>query len=315
MRHAPVLLSLAALLIAAGCGGGGAPSAGLQEGKAVLGGGVTAVDGAAANLGGIALVLESTGERIQTRSDGSFSFASRVLGDVVVALDGGSDDDGTDDRGSGNEDDDSVERDGTHVEIHDCSEGERIDLRLRIRDGRLEQVDVARGRSSSGSDEQERELEIDMRQGPDADDRDMSGEVELEIEARGEEFEVEVEHADPGRSLRVVVIDTAGAEDDLGVLEVDAFGEAEWKRDTKDGQRLPFGVDSVVDLLGFTVQVRDAVTGAVLLTVELPAMPTLPADDDDDSADDDSDDDSDDDDSDDDDSDDDDSDDDSSDDD
>mgnify|MGYP001812752194 CR=1 FL=1 len=270
--------SLSLLLLLAACGGGGGSPVGGAAAPALLSGGVTAVDGSTSDVSGVALRLRETGEQVVSSADGSFVFRAGAAGDVTVELDDGSEVPGPTDDASGDDADDSVEGEARCVRIRDVRDGERIDVRIRIRDDRIERVDIAR-RDANGTDG-ERELEIDMRRGPGADDRDMEGEVELEIDPRGESFEVEVEYATPGRVLRAVVIDLSGAEDDLGTRTVDVLGEAEWERETRDGQRLPFGVPSVVDLLGYEVQVRDADTGAVLLQITLPSMPDFPADDD-----------------------------------
>ena len=286
MRAAVLSLSLVIPFLVAACGGGGgADPAAASLAKAVLGGGVAEVDGSTQAVSGVALRLRESGERVVSASDGTFRFRSPVTGDVVLELDGDGSGDDSPDSNQGDADD-SIERGERCVRIRDVRDGERIDVRLRVRDGRLERVDISRGEAGSEETDQERELEVDMAQGPDADDPAMEGEVELESRIDGDAFEVEVEYAMPGRSLRVVVVDLAGAEDDLGERTVDALGEAEWERKVRDGQTLPFGVDRVDALVGFTVHVRDAATGAVLLTVEIPSLPTLPVDSGDDESDD-----------------------------
>ncbi len=303
MRFAPLVLAVAVLAFAAACGGGGA---GGQDpffsAKTSVGGAVTTVDGSTAALGGVNLRLVDTAERVVTAPDGSFRFQTRPTGTITLEIEDG--DSPGDDSPDGDDADDSMDAGERRIEIRDVRDGERVDVRMRLVDGRVVEVSVSRSTSTAGS---ERELEIDMRRTAAAVGLRIEGEVELEVDDRGEEFEVEVEYAPVGLELRTVVIAPDGAEDDLGVRLVNALGEAEWERETKDGQRLPFGVASVLDLTGYTVEVRDVLTGDALLVVTLPELPDeLPVDDDsddDDSDDDDSDDDdSDDDDSDDDDS-------------
>ncbi|MDF1701828.1 MAG: hypothetical protein P1V36_11785 [Planctomycetota bacterium] len=302
MRFTVGLISVCALLLAAACGGGGAGGAGeLITGKAVISGGVSAVDGDSTNVAGVELVLRETGERVFSDTSGRFGFESAAGGDLTVVLEraalltAGDDDDAGDDDA-----DDGVEGSDHSIRIRDVLPGERVELRLRIRDGRLERIDMARG---DDSEDTGRELEIDMTPSAENDDPAMRGEVELEMDAEGESFEVEVEYAAPARALRVLVLDGMGGSEDLGVRVVDLEGEAEWELETEDGDRLPLGVVSVTELAGFEVQVRDADTDVLLLSVMLPEMPAgTPAGDDDSDEDDSDDDDSDDDDSDDDDS-------------
>ena len=289
LRILPLIL-LTALVVPA-CGGGGAPST-LVQAKAQI-------DGSTAELGGVEIVLVETGERAVTGPDGSFRFPDAPVGSVRLALasaprvlksgsgedrtgaeegvdddsaDDSADEDSADDGDDDSGDDDATEDeldDGntsteTEVELFRISDGENIRVRLRVRDGRLERVEVSR------SDHDEREVEMCLRRTETNDDADMKGCLEIEERSDRSRLKVEVEHADAGREIELFVIDPDGLEESQGALTVDVTGEAQWEL---DGAALPFGVTSVAGLEGYDVVVRDATTGADLLVGSVPELP------------------------------------------
>jgi hypothetical protein len=230
-------------------------------------------------------------------------------GSAAGSDDSGSDDSGSDDAGTSSDDDgpdtdedraedevedesgddfqddDEDEREESSddgVRVEGVQDGESVRIRLRIENGQIIETRTSR------SDRDEREVEIRMTRATTNDDADMKGEVELESRTDREKFEVEVEHAAPDRELELFVIDPDGIEESQGVRFVDAFGEAEWEFETNDGDRLPFDVATVDDLVDHTVEVRDATSGVLLLTTELGELPASAPSTDDGSRDDDS---------------------------
>ena len=252
----------------------------------------TGVDGTfafdAARPGTLTLRVEMPSDPVLSAKNGADD------GSVAGSDDSGSDDSGSDDAGTSADDDGpDTDEDRAEDEVEDASrddfedddedereessddgirvegvqDGESVRIRLRIENGQIVETRTSR------SDRDEREVEIRMTRATTNDDADMKGEVELESRTDREKFEVEVEHAAPDRDLEVWVIDPDGFEESQGVRFVDAFGEAEWELDTGDGDRLPFDVSAVDDLVDHTVEVRDATDGGLLLTTELGELP------------------------------------------
>ncbi len=287
-----------------GCGGGGAAGGSLPLGGKV-GGVVEQVDDATSGLAGVQLEMLETGEVVTTTGSGAFQFTNASPSSFTLMLAGPPTGFqkmvATNDAASSEADEGDIE-DGDEstedrVVIHRVQDGERLHVRLRIRDGLFEQVEVSR------SEHDEREVEIQMDRAASSDDLDIEGKLELEVRDDRSGIEVEVEHAAPDRDLELVAIAPDGTEESLGILTVGLDGETEWEVETSDGGILPFGVDSVEALEGYEVEVRDATDGTALLRATLPevplSVPDAPSDDaddddghdDDDSDDDDSDDD------------------------
>ena len=304
MNNSPtfsVALVILTGLLLVGCGGGGTtpdPLAAAGVPKPVsVSGVVLEKDGETTDLAGIRLAYVESGEIATTANDGTFEFRTPQPGRITLrvqmsagpvrAAKNGEDDGPDDDEDSAEdesedadeaedelededddefEDDDEDEREESSddgIRVEDVQEGESVRIRIRIQDGQIIETRISR------SDRDEREVEIRMTRSTANDDPDMKGEVELESRDDREKFETEVEHAAPDRELELWVIDPDGVEEFQSTRFVDAFGEAEWELDTHDGDRLPFAVAAVDDLVEHTVEVRDATTGDLLLSVEI----------------------------------------------
>jgi len=306
MRRALLLIHTAILATAlAGCGGGAGGVDPAPGGTPVVAGkvtgAVTQINDDTSALAGVQIRMIETGEVVTSAPDGGFDFVASSPRSFTLALvtapllgkrgaddgeedaeddqdgdddeiddgdqDGDDDEIGDDDDGDEDEIDDGDESSETEVEVHRVEDGEHIHVRLRIRDGRLEQVEVSR----SGHDE--REVEVFMDRAATSDDADIKGKLEVEIRDDRQRLEVEAEHATAGRDLELFVLAPDGTEQSLGVLSVDSFGEAEWEISTEQGGVLPLGAGSVEDLVDHTVEVRDAVEGIVLLIATVPDVP------------------------------------------
>jgi hypothetical protein len=102
----------------------------------------------------------------------------------------------------------------------------------------------------------------------------LEGYVEIESEIDEQEFKIEAEHLVTGREVEFFIEDAAGSGTfiSLGTRAADLEGEAELELETDDGDTLPNGALAVSELVGLAVEVRDAVTGTVLLDGTVPAL-------------------------------------------
>jgi len=314
-----LLVGLSALTA---CGGGGGGGASPGVGTAALTGRVTLRDGTSSNLGGIVLTMPRTGRTIVTAPDGSFSFGAIPTGTITIRLlstaatvstqGGGADDgpnhdvgddnggngDGVDDNGGDdvNDDngvdaiDDDANDDGDDNDTGDddfdvvgITDGEKLEIRLRVNGDVIESVDCSRSNSD------DREAEVRMTRSVDSDDADVTGEIETESRTDRQRLKIEVEHLTVGRVVKAILT-LAGVEADLGSRTADAFGEVEWDLNTNDGDVLPHGVTTVAELAGADVRVEDAGNGTILTFGTVPETPAA-TDGDGDGSDDDSDDD------------------------
>ncbi|MBL9089442.1 MAG: hypothetical protein JNM10_20050 [Planctomycetia bacterium] len=303
-----LLAALIAALCLAGCGGGGGGGSG-SAGSVALAGRVALRDGSTANLGGIGLTLPATGQRVTTRSDGSFAFGLVPAGDLAIALVGGTSaatvvstrnggdddedeiddrgtdgggDDGTDDQGGGNDDDDGDDDNGgdddgddddvgdDDSDLRDLGRDDVVEVRLEVRGGRIEAI------TTSCSRDARREARVRLERAADADDTDATGSVKVESRTDREKLEVEAGRLASGRSVEAVVV-CDGVEASLGLRTVDATGRAEWEISTNDGGVLPHGALDVAALAGCTVEVRDGDVGATLLFGTVPELPAAVA--------------------------------------
>ncbi len=263
-------LSVCAALLFAACGGG---SSGAGEVASVvqapeLEGVVLDVDGETALVAGIALTMDETGEEVVSDEAGLFAFRHVPEGDLTLSLVHAkprllSARAFTSDRAN-----EQADRREDAVRIWRVQRGERIRVEVRVEEGRIVEARIVR------ENDGRRELEIEMRRTDENPDPDMEGEIELAVDAEGcQEFEVEVENADPKMTLVAVVIDPASEDEDrLGVRTVEQDGDAEWRFDTCQGDDLPFGVDSLLDLEGYGVEVRNR-EGVALLRARIPDLP------------------------------------------
>lgn len=223
-------------------------------------------DGETAGLDGHAFTMVQTGETAESAADGSLAFGPAPLGSLTLRL-ASAYESRLDGEGGGHDPDDDEYADRAEVHIERVQAQERIEVRIHVLGGEMNCVRVSRQLRN------EHDVEIEMLRTDANDDPDMTGELEFERDVDRQAFEVEVEHADTGRELELVVIDTDANEESQGVRTVDALGEAEWRMDTGEGDRLPFGVDDLEELECYGVEVRDANTGDVLLTAAVSEMP------------------------------------------
>jgi len=187
--------------------------------------------------------------------------------------DDGDDDDGDDDDGDDDDaddddaDDDDADDDGNPL-IRTIRAGDKIEVRIVIRDGEVVEFRV------SGSGERKA---IDALARPAGSlDLDVTGKVKVESDFSGdEEFEVEVEHLAAGTVMEVFLADPETPETfiSIGTAPANALGEAELEFETEDGDALPLSVSSVDELRDFLIEVRLATTGALLLFGTVPALP------------------------------------------
>ena len=267
------LLALTAVVcLAVGCGGGAtAPTSALPQvdDSALLKALVVENDGQTTGLDGHTFTLVQTGETVVSDADGSLAFGPVPLGSLTLRLANAEmlrleAEHGW---GEGYDPDDDEYADRTEVHVERVQAQEQIEVRMHLQDGEMICVRVCRQWRN------ERDVEIELQRTDANDDPDMTGQLELERDMVRQEFQVQVQNADAGRDLELVVIDPDGNEESQGVRTVDALGEAEWRMNTEDGDRLPFDVADLDELEDHGVEVRDANTGIALLTAGVTEMP------------------------------------------
>jgi hypothetical protein len=315
LRLVSSALLCTAFLTFAACGGGG--GGGGSSGSAVLRGSVLSVNGSTANLGGIRLYNPGSGRIATTLANGTFSFGDVPAGTVTIRLAGGlaarvarsesendeegegeegegpdeddgfsdgdkEDDGGGDDAIDGDDDDDGDDKDvgDDDCDVSDVEDGEEIEIRIRIRDGGIESVEVGRSGDEESDEDDERECARRLERCEGSDDDDIVGIVRGESGPEAEVLVVVAEDATPGRALRAVLRD-GDAEASLGVRIVSEGGRVEWVLHTGLGADLPFDATSLADLVGVGLEIRDAESGLALLCGEVPELPTFVDGDDD----------------------------------
>ena len=104
----------------------------------------------------------------------------------------------------------------------------------------------------------------------------LEGYVEMRHRASRDEerFNVEVEGLAAGQEVDIYIQDATDADTFtyVGSMTANADGHAEMELDTRDGDSLPHGAGHVGDLMGLELEVRDALTGDVLLSGHAPSM-------------------------------------------
>ena len=233
------LLALASVAcLAVACGGGTAPGTTPPQSDefAFLKALVVENDGQTTGLDGHAFTIAQTGETVVSLADGSLAFGPVPTGSLTlrlesaVALGAPAQLSG---EGEDHDPDDDEYADRAEVHVERVQTREQIEVRIHICNGEMACVRVCRQLRN------ERDIEIEMQRTDANDDPDMEGELELESDLDRQAFDVEVEHADPGRDLLLVVIDTAGIEESQGVRTVDTLGEAPWARCSWGTSRVP----------------------------------------------------------------------------
>ncbi len=309
MRFIATLLALSL----AACGGGGTSTPALQT--AALQGLVYEVDGQTADRSGVIVEVLETGQAAVTTIDGRFAFPDVPAGAITLRFGSGaiitarqdgdsgsdegegegegedesdddedSDEDESDDESDDDEDsdededgddesddDDEEKRDedseGNPILETEC--GDLVNVRLSIRNGRVAEF--------SATCSQRQRADARLERAADSPDGDVEGKVKIDTRGGDQEFEVEAEHLAPGTIVEIFL--RAPGEDtafvSVGTAAANADGEAEFERDTGDGDTLPLGVTEVAALEGYDVSVRLATTGDVLLVGEVPSLPEV----------------------------------------
>ena len=299
MRYVPqhpvhILMALPLLLLACGGGGSGTPADSLSSAKATLTGEVLSIDGDTSAVEGVVLALRETGQVAASDADGWFAFGEVPAGTLTIDLvsaasfsakAGDASSAAQDDAGGGSQGEDGNadggNPEGGHADDNDMGDHvmsmervraqERVHVRLRIQDGELGEMQCVREENT------ERETERHMTRTQANADPDMQGEMEMEQTRERERVRVQVEHADAGLDLEAVVMASDGSEESLGPRTVQSDGQCEWRVDTSEGGRLPFGAASVEDLEGLRVQVRLRATGEAVLEGQAPGLPPFGA--------------------------------------
>lgn len=260
------------LLLLAACGGSGD---GTSTQTATLSGVVYEVDGQTVDRSGVNVSLLQTGQTLTTGPTGTFAFSglpagaiSMQFGSSLVAA--AHDDDGTDDQGSGGDDElEDGEDDDGRWHVHGVSGGEDVEVRVAIRDGVVVEF------SCSARDRLRAEARLLRADGsPDA---NVKGKVKVESRADREKFTIEAEHFAAGTVVEFFLDDPATPEGLVSVGTATAAGlegEARLELNTKNGAALPMGAAAVSELAGFAIEVRLVAGGALLLTGEVPGLPT-----------------------------------------
>ena len=194
--------------------------------------------------------------------------------------DDGDDDDGADDDGADDGDDDDGDDEGDaddDREDEDDDEGrsnllrirnqERVQVSCALRDGEISEFKMA--------DDSRRIARSRLSRADGSADSDVTGKVKVRIEDNDEKFEIEAEHLAPGTVVECFLEDPSKEDGfvSIGTATADSGGEAELEFETDEGDRLPFGVESVEDLAGFGVEVRLVSSGEPLLLGEVPDLP------------------------------------------
>jgi len=280
------LISFLALAVA--CGGSadglsGDPS--LQT--AALEGYVFEVDGQTADREGVVVRIIETGAVTTTDAEGRFSF-DRVPADGVTLdfrtslsalahMEGGEQQQNQEQAQNqeheceGDLDCDDDEDHEDHPHMHGLVAGDRVNVRCSIED------DEVREFFMSGLDRLR--AMAPLLRDEDSPDADVTGKVKIESRDDREKFEIEVEHLDAGDSVNLYMAPPPAEGEDpefvfIANMTANSEGEAEFERDTNDGDNLPFDKESVADLSGYLIEVRLDDTGEpLLLTGEVPELP------------------------------------------
>jgi hypothetical protein len=170
----------------------------------------------------------------------------------------------------------SGDGDGADVGDRDADFGHTLDgevvvLRLYIRRGLIERLEVAH------SEHDGRRVDVRLERAETSDDPDVVGGAGLLADECHQAFRVVAENLAPGREVVLVLHRPGGDSQSQGGKVADDHGRAAWVADTSLGDALPFGVGSVADLLGVEIVVRGVPEGPVLLVGAFPTLPP-PAD-------------------------------------
>jgi hypothetical protein len=285
------LLFLFSIALAAACGGS-APSADPVLQSAALQGYVYEVDGQTVDRAGIDVRVLETGEIATTDAEGRFAFAGVPAGGVTLEFGstlislaqregpggGGNGEQNQEQHQEGEQeqerhrhaDDEGEDEDG-HPHLHGLVVGDRVQVRCAIEDGEVREFFMA------GVDRL-RAMTF-LTRDPDSPDADVKGKVKIESRTDRERFEIEVEHLSAGTAINIYLAAPPAEGEDpdfsfLGSATANTDGEAEIERDTRDGDQLPLGAETVAELEGVLIEVRlDTDDEPLLLSGAVPALP------------------------------------------
>jgi len=284
------ILFLVSIALAAACGGS-APSAEPALQTAALEGYVYEVDGQTVDRAGIDVRVLETGEIATTDAEGRFAFAGVPAGDVTLEFgstlislahqagdldrdrdqDQEGDQEGELERARQRHADDEGEDEDGHPHMHGLVVGDRVQIRCSIDEGEVREFFMA------GADRL-RAMTC-LTRDPDSPDAGVTGKVKIETREDRERFEIEVEHLASGTGINIYLAEHPAEGEDpdfsfLGSATANTGGEAEIERDTRDGDKLPLGAETVAELEGVLIEVRLFTTDEpLLLTGEVPALP------------------------------------------
>lgn len=246
------------IALVAACGGS-EPSADPVLQTAALEGYVFEVDGQTADRSGLDVRVMETGQLTTTDAEGRFAFAgvpadgvTLEFGSAPTALADDEDEDG-------------------RPHLHGLEVGDRVRVRCAIEDGQVREFFMA------GADRL-RAMTF-LTRDPDSPDGDVTGKVKIETRDDRERFEIEVEHLTVGTTVNFYLAPPPAEEEDpvftfVAAATANTDGDAEVERDTRDGDQLPLGAETVSDLEGYLIEVRlDSGDEPLLLTGEVPTLP------------------------------------------
>ncbi len=255
MRSNRSLLVLVPLLAACGGGGMGTPHdtvAGVRTAGVVL-----SVDGRTADLSQVTVGVPDAGIWVSCDAGGRFDLGRLPAAETTLLI--------------APADRPSIE---LRADLRACS---TVDIEMAVEGDRISRMDMEHCGASHGISTRggmSGMSGMDGRMG--AGHMEGSGGATMHEDDAGHMgLAVEVPGFEPGANVEVVLAGEGGVTVSLGVHTADADGVVRASWDASRGDLLPFGAIHMHDLSGVTVEVRDAVTGAVLFGGTLPEMGIL----------------------------------------
>lgn len=259
---------LAVFLLPA-CGGGGAGGGGGATAPLALRGQIVTRNGSTHSLGGVQFSLRESGDTVTSKATGAFALDAPVglvlhleVKDPLAPSTSGHD--GKDVTESEDDDDDAEDISGSEVEIGAIKDGESCDIELEIEDGKIVDVRMTKSDGEGSSHHCGEGLLLP----PEGAELKAYGEIELELEDGCAQAELEVEGLPLG-VFTIQLVNPAGETETVGEITIEKK-EAHFRISACTGDvTLPFGVASLAELAGYTVNVVDA-DGAIVLTGTVP---------------------------------------------
>lgn len=266
----PTVWSLALSLLLIGCGTGVETPPTLSS--VALSGTIVQVDGQTLDRSGVTVAVRETGQRFVTAPDGRFAFSGIPAGSVTLSFDGS---EAQLSHGDGREaefedeledelEDESDEDDSGNPVLKGLREGDRSEIRVVLMDGRVVEFSSHRSEGLFSM--------AHLTRAAGSPDPDVEGKVRLQTRPGRQKFSVETEHLAPGTGVEIH-LDLGSGFSVAGSAIADAFGVAEFERDTGDGDFLPLGATSLAALEGLDLEVRLAANGDTLLAGVVPDLP------------------------------------------